>query len=63
MSGYGETGPYAGRAGQDLLLQAMSGAMFNTGRDSDPPQPAGTYAVDAIAAYSAFEGALAALLP
>jgi crotonobetainyl-CoA:carnitine CoA-transferase CaiB-like acyl-CoA transferase len=62
ISGYGETGPYAGKPGQDLLLQAMSGAMFSTGRADDPPAPAGTYAVDAITAYSAFEGALAALL-
>jgi crotonobetainyl-CoA:carnitine CoA-transferase CaiB-like acyl-CoA transferase len=62
ISGYGETGPYANRPGQDLLLQAMSGAMLSTGRAGDPPAPAGTYAVDAITAYSAFEGALAALL-
>jgi len=62
ISGYGETGPYANRPGQDLLLQAMSGAMFSVGRAGDPPAPAGTYAVDAITAYSAFEGALAGLL-
>lgn len=62
MSGYGETGPYASRAGQDLLLQALTGAMFSVGRESDPPAPSGTYVVDAVAAYSAFEGALAALL-
>jgi crotonobetainyl-CoA:carnitine CoA-transferase CaiB-like acyl-CoA transferase len=62
ISGYGESGPYASRPGQDMLVQAMSGAMFNVGRASDPPMPAGTYSVDAITAYSAFEGALAALL-
>ena len=62
ISGYGESGPYAGRPGQDMLLQAMSGAMLNVGRASDPPAPAGTYAVDAITGYGAFEGALAALL-
>jgi crotonobetainyl-CoA:carnitine CoA-transferase CaiB-like acyl-CoA transferase len=62
ISGYGEDGPYAQRPGQDLLLQAMSGAMYSVGREADPPLPAGTYAVDAITAYSAFEGALAALL-
>lgn len=62
ISGYGETGPYANKPGQDLLLQAMSGAMFSTGRAGDPPAPAGTYAVDSITACSAFEGALAALL-
>src|SRR6266498_1292807 len=62
ISGFGETGPYADRPGQDMLLQAMSGAMFSVGRAADPPAPAGTFAVDAITAYSAFEGALAALL-
>ena len=62
ISGYGETGPYVNRPGQDMLLQAMSGAMFNVGRASDPPAPAGTYAVDAITGYGAFEGALAGLL-
>jgi crotonobetainyl-CoA:carnitine CoA-transferase CaiB-like acyl-CoA transferase len=62
MSGYGEDGPYAQRPGQDLLLQAMSGAMRSTGREGEPPTPAGMYLADAITAYTAFEGALAALL-
>jgi crotonobetainyl-CoA:carnitine CoA-transferase CaiB-like acyl-CoA transferase len=62
ISGYGETGPYAGRAGQDLILQGMSGAMFSAGRQTDPPQPSPMYVVDAVTAYTAFEGALAALL-
>jgi crotonobetainyl-CoA:carnitine CoA-transferase CaiB-like acyl-CoA transferase len=62
MSGYGESGPYRDRPGQDLLLQAMSGAMLSSGRDGDPPLPAGQYLVDAVTAYTAFEGALAALL-
>ncbi|WP_419999013.1 CaiB/BaiF CoA transferase family protein [Streptomyces boninensis] len=62
ISGYGDSGPYAEMPGQDLLLQAMTGAMYSVGREQDPPQPSGTYAVDAITAYSAFEGALAALL-
>lgn len=61
LSGYGESGPYARLPGQDLLLQAMTGAMYSVGRRDDPPAPAGSYLVDAIAAYSAFEGALAAL--
>lgn len=62
ISGYGEDGPYRERPGQDLLLQAMSGAMLSTGRDGEPPQPAGQYLVDAITASTAFEGVLAALL-
>lgn len=62
MSGYGEDGPYLNRPGQDLVLQGMSGAMLSAGRAGEPPTPAGQYLVDAIAAYNAFEGALAALL-
>ncbi|MET7640937.1 CoA transferase [Streptomyces sp. NPDC005438] len=61
VSGYGETGPYAQRAGQDILLQAMSGALFSAGRPGEAPTPAPFFLVDAFAAYSAFEGALAAL--
>jgi crotonobetainyl-CoA:carnitine CoA-transferase CaiB-like acyl-CoA transferase len=62
ISGYGETGPYANRPGQDLVLQGMSGAMLSAGRKTDPPAPAGQYIVDSVAAYNAFEGALAGLL-
>lgn len=61
ISGYGETGPYVNRPGQDLLLQAMSGAMLSAGGAGEAPTPAGQYLVDAITAYTAFEGALAAL--
>lgn len=62
ISGYGSDGPYVDYPGQDLLVQAMSGSMYSIGRESDPPQPAGQYVVDATTAYCAFEGALAALL-
>lgn len=62
MSGYGESGPYVNWPGQDLVLQGMSGAMLSAGRAGEAPTPAGQYLVDAVAAYSAFEGALAALL-
>jgi crotonobetainyl-CoA:carnitine CoA-transferase CaiB-like acyl-CoA transferase len=62
MSGYGESGPYVNWPGQDLLLQGLSGAMLSAGRAGEAPTPAGQYLVDAVAAYTAFEGALAALL-
>jgi crotonobetainyl-CoA:carnitine CoA-transferase CaiB-like acyl-CoA transferase len=62
ISGYGETGPYAQRPGQDLLLQSMSGALYSSGRVEDPPQAGPYFLADAITAYSAFEGVLAALL-
>jgi crotonobetainyl-CoA:carnitine CoA-transferase CaiB-like acyl-CoA transferase len=61
MSGYGESGPYVNRPGQDLILQGMSGAMLSAGRAGEAPTPSGQYLVDAITAYTAFEGALAAL--
>ncbi len=62
ISGYGEDGPYVNRPGQDLVLQGMSGAMLSAGREGEAPTAAGQYLVDAITAYTAFEGALAALL-
>lgn len=62
ISGYGEDGPYRDRPGQDLLLQAMSGAMRSAGSHGTPPQAAGQYLVDAVTASTAFEGVLAALL-
>lgn len=61
MSGYGEDGPYVNRPGQDLVLQGLSGAMLSGGREGEAPTAAGQYLVDAITAYTAFEGALAAL--
>lgn len=61
LSGYGESGPYAHRPGQDILLQAMSGALYSAGHPDQPPAPAPFFLVDAFAAYSAFEGAMAAL--
>ena len=62
ISGYGESGPYAEWPGQDLLVQAMSGALFSAGRPDEPPVAAPYFLADAVTAYSAFEGVLAALL-
>ncbi len=37
ITGFGQDGPYAGRAGYDLLIQGMAGLMSVTGRsDSEP---------------------------
>lgn len=62
MSGYGESGPYVNRPGQDVLVQALSGALYSAGRVDEPPQAGPYFVADAITAYSAFEGAIAALL-
>lgn len=37
ITGFGQTGPYAQRAGYDLLVQAMGGLMSITGRRDDEP--------------------------
>jgi crotonobetainyl-CoA:carnitine CoA-transferase CaiB-like acyl-CoA transferase len=56
-SGFGSGGPYAGRPGQDLLVQAMSGLAAYGGRRDDAPTPCGSSVVDAstalLLAYSA----------
>ena len=62
ISGYGESGPYVDRPGQDMLLQALSGAMLSSGRVSEPPKPAGQFLVDAVTAAAASEATIAALL-
>ncbi len=62
ISGYGQTGKYADLPGQDLLLQAMSGVMWNVGRLNDPPIPSSVYATDVIASHLAVEGALTAYI-
>lgn len=62
ISGYGESGPYVSRPGQDLLVQAMSGAMLSAGREGEPPMPAGQYLADAVTGSTAFEAVLVALL-
>jgi len=62
ISGYGESGPYVDRPGQDMLLQALSGAMLSSGRASEPPKPSGQFLVDAVTAAAASEATIAALL-
>jgi len=37
VTGFGQTGPYAERAGYDLMIQAMSGLMSITGQGDDQP--------------------------
>lgn len=60
-SGYGNSGPYVDRPGQDLLLQGMSGMLMHTGRGGDLPTPAGTSLVDEGTAMMNAMSILAAL--
>ncbi len=41
ITGFGQTGPYAKRAGYDFIIQAMSGMMSITGEPGREPQKAG----------------------
>lgn len=60
-TGYGSDGPHVRRAGQDLLLQAMSGLAALSGAGDAPPTPTGAAIVDQHAAVLAAFGVLAAL--
>lgn len=62
MTGYGGSGPYTKRPGQDLILQGLSGSMWNSGKIGDAPVASPLYVADATAAHLAVEGVLAALL-
>lgn len=62
LSGYGSSGPYKNRPGQDVLIQAMSGLAAASGGANQPPTPAGASLVDQHAAVLGAMGILAALI-
>lgn len=49
-TGYGPTGPYSMRPGQDLLVQSLAGLLHLTGRDGDPPTACGVGISDEFSA-------------
>ncbi len=65
ITGFGQTGPYAERAGYDFLVQAMGGFMSVTGTpDGQPgagPMKAGVAISDQMSGMNALTGILAAL--
>ena len=62
ISGFGESGPEAHRAGYDLIVQAESGLMDITGFADGPPVKVGTSIADLVAGMSAAHGVTLALL-
>ena len=60
ISGFGQTGPYAGRPGYDLLAQGMSGMMSVTGYPDSPPVKVSIPLADLGAGLFAANGVLAA---
>lgn len=61
VSGYGQTGPYAKRAGFGAVGEAMGGLRYVCGDPSTPPSRMGISIGDSLAATFACIGALAAL--
>ena len=61
VSGYGQTGPYAERAGYAAVGEAMGGMRYLAGWPDRPPSRAGISIGDSLAATFACLGALAAL--
>ncbi|GAA4496854.1 hypothetical protein GCM10023172_10860 [Hymenobacter ginsengisoli] len=62
VTGYGPTGPWATKPGQDLLIQSMSGLAYLSGTKYDGPTPFGIAVADIICGSHFAQGLLAALL-
>lgn len=61
VSGYGQTGPYASRAGYGSIGEAMGGMRYIAGEPDRPPSRAGLSIGDSLAATYACLGAMMAL--
>ncbi|MDP2574831.1 CoA transferase [Vibrio penaeicida] len=60
-TGYGESGPYVSRPGQDMLVQGLTGLMAATGQADHPPTPAGSGFSDQVGAMNIVYSVLSAL--
>ncbi|OBY28690.1 CaiB/BaiF CoA transferase family protein [Leisingera sp. JC1] len=61
VTGFGQDGPYASRAGYDFLLQGMSGLMSITGAQDGQPQKVGVAITDIVTGLYGTIGILAAV--
>ena len=66
VTGYGDTGPWRDKPGQDLLVQSLSGLAWLTGNAGEhgggAPVPTGVSVIDVITGAHLVQGILAALL-
>jgi len=62
ISGYGKTGPWKDKPGQDLLLQSMTGLAYTTGDGTNGPVPFGIAIADILCGAQLVQGILAALI-
>jgi crotonobetainyl-CoA:carnitine CoA-transferase CaiB-like acyl-CoA transferase len=61
VTGFGQTGPYAARAGYDYLVQGMAGLMSVTGEADGQPMKVGVAVTDIVAGLYGVVGIQAAL--
>jgi formyl-CoA transferase len=61
VSGFGQTGPYAQRAGYALIGEAMGGLRYITGEPDRPPARAGISIGDSLAGLNAALGVMMAI--
>jgi len=61
ITGFGQTGPYAHRAGYDYIIQGMAGLMSVTGEADGQPQKVGVAVTDIFTGLYASNAILAAL--
>jgi crotonobetainyl-CoA:carnitine CoA-transferase CaiB-like acyl-CoA transferase len=61
ISGFGQDGPYAGRAGYDFMIQGLGGIMDLTGLPDNEPQKIGVAFADIFTGVYAVVAVLAAL--
>jgi len=61
ITGFGQTGPYAHRAGYDYIIQGMSGIMSVTGAPEGQPQKVGVAVTDILTGLYSVNAILAAL--
>ncbi|RKF17934.1 CoA transferase [Alginatibacterium sediminis] len=62
ISGYGQDGPWSTKSGQDLLVQALSGFVWQSGNDKHGPLPVGLALADMFAGSQLVQGILATLV-
>jgi CoA:oxalate CoA-transferase len=62
ISGYGDSGPWKDKPGQDLLAQAVSGLPWLNGASDDGPVPVGVSVADLLASIHLAHGITALLL-
>ena len=62
ITGYGDTGPWKDKPGQDLLVQSLSGLAWLNGNQDQPPMPFGLAVADMMSGSHLAQGILAALV-